>query len=132
MVVELANAALTQRSYSVIPTLKQAREELLRFAETAREARIDKRQKELTAAQHEFLLALQRMRGLYRRFEQDFTPELLRDIEVAKICAGVEKPARRPHCFRCYTDLHSHRHKKCPECHWLICPVCGACGCEYE
>ena len=33
-------------------------------------------------------------------------------------------------CHTCHTQLDSREDKKCPKCHWMICPTCGSCGCN--
>jgi hypothetical protein len=39
------------------------------------------------------------------------------------------------HCWRCETRLDERFTEVCPACdskayHWLVCPVCHACGCQ--
>jgi uncharacterized paraquat-inducible protein A len=107
--------------------------QLLHWAGLARDARIEQKQQALKDAQAAVLEALQRLRELYQRHKAEFTSGILRDIEVCKICASLEQPARRPHCFRCKAALDSKRHSKCPKCNgWIVCPSCGACGCHYD
>ena len=32
-------------------------------------------------------------------------------------------------CYNCHTIVDSDSDKYCEKCNWLICSVCGACGC---
>ena len=35
-------------------------------------------------------------------------------------------------CYSCHTPLDSRTDMPCPECHWIICPNCNACGCQQK
>ena len=49
---------------------------------------------------------------------------------------GAEDPSnkslRLSHCWQCRSDVKSDIHLSCCACHWLICGLCGTCGCGYE
>lgn len=43
------------------------------------------------------------------------------------------KQQRTTHCYNCNIDrLDSNEHFECNLCKWIICPLCGACGCGYR
>src|SRR5262245_8674005 len=98
--------------------LADARQDLLHWATVARESRIDKKPSEFAAAQSACRAVLDRLRALYRLHPHEFNLAIFRDIEVCKVCASLESPARRPHCFGCKAELHSRQNAKCPKCHW--------------
>jgi hypothetical protein len=98
--------------------------------------------------------SLECLRELFRRYEEEFTPEDIRWINVLKgflreRLAAHRTPAvdgrlqrkrprgkRQDHCFRCKTKVDERFHDVCNICssptfRWIICPVCGACGCDY-
>ena len=58
--------------------------------------------------------------------------------EVCPLCkqklsrnVGYKSTAERSTgCYRCKTPIDSNSNVVCPECGWLKCHVCGACGCK--
>lgn len=95
------------------------------------------------------------LRLLYERYGEQFTAEDVRWINVLKrflrerlqahkhpkpFTKLQRKPPsgrRRDHCFRCKTTVDERHHEVCgicssPSFHWVICPMCGACGCDYS
>jgi hypothetical protein len=47
-------------------------------------------------------------------------------IKVEKIKKSYLTPYKY-HCWKCKSELNSNEHETCQDCHWLICPDCGAC-----
>lgn len=46
--------------------------------------------------------------------------------------ASMIPKRRMTHCYSCRTFLDERdRIPKCPRCRWMVCPECGACGCQY-
>lgn len=89
---------------------------------------------------------------LYRQDRAAFTPEDVRWVNKLHGTLSVRQAARHPdgvkhtpkakrkgdqldHCWRCETPVDERFGTICPTCdskvfHWMLCPVCGACGCQ--
>lgn len=38
-----------------------------------------------------------------------------------------EKPHHKSVCWNCHSDIDDSHQPRCSHCHWVACPVCGAC-----
>ena len=46
--------------------------------------------------------------------------------------AATGRARRVTHCYACKHSLDSNASFECNSCGWLICGLCGACGCGYH
>ena len=94
---------------------------------------------------------LDRLTTIYKKHTDLFTSEDVRFLNVLRGTLGARLDAHKPggpyariakpkgvkldHCWRCETPLDTRFKEICPDCSTksarsLICPVCGACGCQ--
>jgi hypothetical protein len=94
---------------------------------------------------------LGRLKAFYKKDPTAFTEEDVRFINFLRGTLGVRLDAHREggpypriakpkgvkldHCWRCQTPFDSRFTEICPDCSTkknpsLVCPVCGACGCQ--
>jgi hypothetical protein len=92
-----------------------------------------------------------RLNALYKLDPKLFTEEDVRWLNVLCGYLGVRLDSHKPqrehtrkakrkgdrldHCWRCQTPVDERFGETCPTCStkkepWMICPVCGACGCQ--
>jgi hypothetical protein len=92
-----------------------------------------------------------RLNALFLKDRGMFSPEDVRWLNVLRGTLGVRLAAHRPrtphttkpkrkgdtltHCWRCETPVDERFTGVCAGCdspayHWMVCPVCGACGCQ--
>jgi len=45
---------------------------------------------------------------------------------------GKMKSRRVNHCYQCKRKVDNFVHYECAGCNWIICSLCGACGCGFE
>ena len=100
--------------------------------------------KELAIAELEKFKGNNKKKEVYEKLRSEFEKKYLDQIEKKHktFMEGLNLPAvslrkntngrRVNHCYNCKRTVDNSKDLECTNCNWIVCGLCGACGCGYS